>query len=222
MKAFLAATVAPTLVAQTVAPTQARTGPPAPGPVPWMQGLDHAKLEAVTTLSAEDIAETDTVFFNAEQMAAVTRVCDLLMPPLKGQPGASAAGVPGFLDFFVSESSAEVQGMYRGGAEWLNSEAMHRFQVPFARLSATQADAIVRPLLRTWMSDHYPDGEHERFINAAHQDIRMATTNSQAWADAVGEDERTSRRDMYWSPVEPDLQWKTAGLNSRSASKSRN
>jgi hypothetical protein len=218
MKAFLAATVAPSVVAQTVVPPQTRTGPPAPGPVPWMQGLDHAQLETVVTLDPEDIAQSDTVFFSPAQMATLTRFCELLMPPIASRPGAGAAGVPSFLDFFVSESADEIKVFYRGGLDWLDAEAKQRFRTSFAATNATQADQIIRPLLRTWMTDHYPTEPHEKFVNAAHQDIRLATINSQAWAAVVAEDERASRRDMYWLPVEPDLK-RTPAMVARASTK---
>ena len=220
MKAFLAATVTHSVFGQAVVPTQTRTGPPAPGPVPWMQGLDHAHLGDVATVSADDVAQLDAVFFTPQQMATLSRLSDLMMPVIKDRPGAKAAGASGFLDFFVSESSDEIQGFYRGGLDWLESESQHRFHAAFAGLTAEQADQIVRPLLRTWMTDHYPDGAHEKFINAVHHDIRMATMNSQAWSAAVAEDEQASRRDLYWSPVEPDLQRNKANVAARGRQKS--
>lgn len=212
MKAFLAATVTHSVLGQAIIPAQAKQGPPAPGPVPWMQGLDHAKLETVETVDPSALAETETVFFNQQEMATLTRLCDLMMPPLRKHPGASAAEVPGFLDFFVSESAGDVQSFYRSGLDWLEGSSKQRLQRSFAQTDTVQADSLLRPYLRTWMSDHYPDDEHERFINAVHHDIRMATLNSQAWAAAVAEDEQAPRKDIYWSPIEPDLQRKPSIL----------
>src|ERR1700712_546598 len=104
MKAVMAATVAPSaiLAQQTTAPTPMHEGPPAPGPVPWMQGLDSTKMESIPTLNLEDVAKSDLGFFRADQMAALSRLSDLLVPPMNGRPGAKEAGVPEFLDFYVS------------------------------------------------------------------------------------------------------------------------
>jgi hypothetical protein len=217
MRAVVAVTVAPsTVVAQTIAPTAAHQARPAPGPVPWMQGLDKARLESVATLSPEEIAQDDLGFFHPEQMAALTRLGDLLVPPLNGNPGAKEARTPEFLDFFVGESPDEIKQMYQGGLDRLNSDAKQRFNSSFAKLNDAQADSLLRPLLRTWMQDHYPTGSQERFINAAHHDIRMATTNSPAWAEAA---ERRGKpapgEGMYWSPVEPDVYWEESRLVRR-------
>jgi hypothetical protein len=70
---------------------------------------------------------------------------------------------------------------------------------------------VVKPWLRTWMTDHPPTEQHADFINIAHEDIRVATMNSQAWDDAgaaAGQDWVTGG--LYWSPIEPDL----AGLGA--------
>ncbi len=206
MRTVLAATVTPSaILAQTVAPTPVHEGPPAPGPVPWMQGLDSTKPQMVATLSLEDVAQADLGFFNLNQIAALARLSDLLLPPMKGHPGAKEAGVPEFLDFYISESSDEIKALYRGGLDQLDSDSKQQFALPFSELSASQADSLILPRLRTWMTDHYPDGSRERFINAAHHDIRLATINSPAWAEAAGKGEHTARMDLYWSPVEPDV-----------------
>ena len=222
MRAVLAATVAPSAVLaqtpagnQTPAPTPLHEGPPAPGPVPWMQGLDSTRLDHPAILSLEDFAHADLGFFNPDQMTALTRLCDLLMPPMNGNPGAKDAGVPEFLDFYVSESSNEVKSMYKAGLDTLNSRSQQQFQLPFSQVSASQADNLLRPLLSTWMPDHYPGGTQERFINAAHHDIRLATTNSQAWAEAAAKRRQAAHLEMYWSPVEPDVYGERAVLIDR-------
>ena len=75
--------------------------------------------------------------------------------------------------------------MYRSGLERLNAEAHKQFGVPFAQVNAQQADALLRPWLRTWMEDHPPAEPFARFINVAHEDIRTATMNSQLWSIAA-------------------------------------
>lgn len=206
MRAVLAATVAPSaIVAQTVA-TPMHEAPPAPGPVPWMQGLDSVKPEIVATVNPEDVAQSDLRFFNPVQMATLSRLSEILLPPLNGYPGAREAETPQFLDFFVSESAPEIKLLYQRGIDRLDSEAKQQFDLPFAQLNPTQADSLLRPWLTTWMPDHYPAASHERFISVVHHDIRTATINSQAWADAAGKTRaRGVWTDLYWSPVEPDV-----------------
>ena len=78
--------------------------------------------------------------------------------------------------------------------------------MPFARLSDVQADALLKPWLRTWMTDHPPTERHADFINIAHEDIRTATVNSKAWSDAASAAEQDwVTGGLYWSPIEPDI-----------------
>jgi hypothetical protein len=60
--------------------------------------------------------------------------------------------------------------------------------------------------MRTWMSDHPPTEQHADFINIAHDDIRTATINSQAWNNvpSAGAQQATAVG-LYFSPIEPDL-----------------
>ncbi|WP_051979743.1 gluconate 2-dehydrogenase subunit 3 family protein [Edaphobacter aggregans] len=178
--------------------------PPPPAPVPWTVGLTPA-TPVPTVQVAEAVAEGELRFFTPVQMATLTRLSDVLMPPIGSKPGAVSAGVPAFLDFLVGESPADRKQMYQGGLDWLDAEAKKRYSQPFAKLDAVQADALLKPWLRTWMSDHPPLEKHADFINVAHTDIRAATVNSKPWNDAPAEgaQERTQVA-LYWYPIEPD------------------
>src|SRR6185437_10737736 len=74
---------------------------PAPGPVPWMRGLLDAKPLPMTPLVPDAVAHTQTRFFTRQQFATLRQLCEVLMPPLKGAPGAIDAGTPEFLDFLI-------------------------------------------------------------------------------------------------------------------------
>ncbi len=80
-----------------------------------------------------------------------------------------------------------------------------KFGKAFAELSAKQADGIVRPALRPWMTDNPPLEAFPRFIALAHQDIRTATMNSEAWSlAAVASGERAPGVGLYWRAIDPD------------------
>jgi hypothetical protein len=186
--------------------------PPPPAPVPWTLGL-NPKTPLPMTEVADGIAEIDASFLTPAQLATFTRLCDLLLPPVAGKPGAVQAGTPMFLDSLIGSSPETRKKLYRDGLDWLNAEAKAEYKMTFAQLNATQAGALVKPWLRTWMTDHPPTEPHADFINIAHEDIRTATMNSKAWDDAgaaAGEDWVTGG--LYWSPIEPDM----AGLGSTS------
>jgi Gluconate 2-dehydrogenase subunit 3 len=190
----------------------ANPAPPPPAPVPWTLGL-NPKTPLPVTEAADGIAETEASFFTSTQLATFTRLCDLLLPPLDSKPGALQAGTPMFLDFLIGSSPMPRKKVYSGGLDWLDAASKTKYKLPFAQLNATQADALVKPRLRTWMTDHPPTEQHADFINIAHEDIRVATMNSKAWDDAgvaAGQDWVTSG--LYWSPIEPDM----AGLGTTS------
>ncbi|NDJ13248.1 MAG: gluconate 2-dehydrogenase subunit 3 family protein [Acidobacteriia bacterium] len=195
MQAIAAAPAVPALVTPALVTQQnmqAQTAPARPaGP------LASGKRDAV----GEPVAR----FFSATQLAALHRLCELLMPPMGGNPGAIEAGVPEFLDFHVGQSPADRQQMYRSGLELLNSRSAAKFGKAFAALDATQADAIIRPLLVLvpWQFE-LPKEPGARFMAAAHDDIRVATRNSREWTQAaIAAGRRPVGAQLYFFPVDP-------------------
>ena len=227
----MAASVAATTVANAALGQQApatpaanTTVPPlappmAPGPVPWMRGLLEVK-PLPSELVADAVAQTHASFFKDQQMATLKRLCEVLQPPYDTYPGAADAGAPEFLDFLIGVSPADRQQIYTGGLDRLEAESRHQFNISFASVDAKQADQLIRPWLRTWMSDHPPTEPYEHFINVAHTDIRTATINSQAWHDSVEKaGNEKSAVDLYWYPVDPDLRRESHGTEMKSSAR---
>ncbi len=201
VRAMVSAMAAPRmLLGQAANPT-----PPPPAPVPWTLGLNSA-TPIPTTEVLDAVAEAQMHFFTPAQIATLGRLSDVFVPPIGDKPGALAAETPAFLDFLIGSSLPDRKLMYQGGLDWLDTEAKRQFSVPFAQLETAQADRILQPWLRTWMSDHPPTTSHADFINIAHEDIRRATINSKAWSEAPASraDEKTPSG-LYWYPIEPDL-----------------
>jgi hypothetical protein len=211
VKAIVAtsATAKTLLGQQTAAPVAPSTPPPvptAPGPLPWMRGLLEAKPLPMIPLVPDAVAQTHAHFFTDQQMATLHRLSEILMPPLNKYPGAIDAGTPEFLDFLIGVSPSDRQQMYRSGLDRLDAEARQHFGTAFASVNKQQADQLLRPWLRTWMTDHPPTEPYAYFINIAHSDIRTATINSQSWSEvATASGKRTPDVGLYWFPVEPDL-----------------
>lgn len=192
--------------AAQVAPSAPPPVPVAPGPVPWMRGLAQINRVPVASIVPDAVAQTNAHFFSDPQMVTLRRLCQILMPPFQGYPGAVEAETPEFLDFLIGASPADRQQTYQSGLDRLNHEAQQRFGLAFVDVTPEQADQLIRPWLRTWMSDHPPTDPYAHFMNTAHSDIRTATINSQAWADAAkAAGERTPDMGIYWFPVEPDI-----------------
>lgn len=201
VQAMIAFGLAPKLIAQQAA----NPAPPPPAPVPWTLGL-NPKTPLPHTQVADTLAASDATFFSPEQMSALTRLSDLMMPSLAGKPGALLAETPAFLDFLIGNSPASRKQLYAGGLNWLNDQSKRKYGVPFAKVDSTQADALIKPWLRTWMTDHPPTEPHANFINVAHADIRTATMNSKAWIATFGQaDQDWVTNGLYWSPIEPDV-----------------
>ena len=208
VKAIVAvtATAKTALGQQSVAPLAPSPAPPAPGPVPWMRGLMEVKPLPIAPLVPDAVAQTNANFFNPQQFATLRRLSEILLPPLKGYPGATAAGAPEFLDFLIGVSPVDRQQMYQSGLDRLDAEAKQRFGVAFAAVDKAQADQLLRPWMKTWMTDHPPTEPYAHFINIAHSDIRTATINSQAWSEAAATaGQKEQNMGLYWFPVDPDI-----------------
>ncbi len=165
--------------------------PALPAPVPWTLGLNPRTPLPQTTV-ADAVAETTPSYFSSTEMATLTRLSDVFMP--KGeQPGALDAETPAFLDFLIGHSPAVRGSLYRNGLKWLDTQAKLKSKKPFAKVSDIEAGQILKPWLRTWMTDHPPMDKHADFINIAHADIRTATTNSRQWLDSLDERRRDQR-----------------------------
>ncbi len=202
IRGILSVGVAPKVL---LAQQTAKPVPPPPAPVPWTLGL-NPKTPLPHTVPPDEVTQSNKSFFTAVQMATLVRLSDVLVPPVGELPGAAQAGTPAFLDFLIGTSTAVRQKVYTGGLDWLESESQKKFKTGFAKLDAAQADAMLKPWLRTWMSDHPPTEPHADFINIAHDEIRTATVNSKAWSEAQKKDsEEWTEAGLYWTPIEADV-----------------
>ena len=61
-------------------------------------------------------------------MATLTRLSDVLMPPLGDKPGAIQAQTPMFLDFLIGSSPEERKKVYSKGLDWLDAESKKKIQ----------------------------------------------------------------------------------------------
>jgi hypothetical protein len=206
VRTLLAAPAAPALAQQAAQPAAA-PAPAAAPPARTMFGVHEVANLALTP--ADLAADTARTFFNAEQFAALEKLAQLFVPPLKGKPGALDAHAPEFLDFLLRVSPAERQQLYTNGLDGLNAQARQQFHRAFSELDGKQADAIVRPLVaaRAWDLE-YPSDPLKRFIAEVHDDLRTATRNSREWAAAAESSGRRARgfsrsAGFYWKPIDP-------------------
>jgi len=191
IQALAATPAAPALLAQApLAPSAAKTVPSPSNDAPLVYAAPDAAAESVLH------------FFTAQQFAALRKLSDLLNPPMNGVPGALEAKAPEFLDFLLSQSSAERQQLYRNGLDGLNAQARRRFTRPFAEVEASQAGMLLAPLRERWTYDA-PSDPVAAMLRAAKDDVRRASLNSREWnlAAAAGR-ARGGGAGLYWLPID--------------------
>jgi hypothetical protein len=174
---------------------------PLPAPTPWTQGL-NPQTHIPRVVVADAVADGELKFFTGAQMATLKRLSEMLVPAVGDKPGAIEAEAPAFFDFFIGKSPDSRKTFYTGGLNWIDAESVKMHKVPFAKLNDEQADALLKPWLRTWMSDHPPTEPHADFINIVHDELRTATVNSAAWSIASA---GKGPGGLYWYAIEPDL-----------------
>ncbi len=153
-------------------------------PLPAQQKPAAADAPKLPTLTVDAVGETVNRFFTPVQFASLRRLSELLFPAPAGMPGTAETKTAEFLDFLIGISPADRKKLYRTGLDGLNLAARKKYAKDFSATDATQADAIVRPLLVAWTYEP-PADPMIRFLCEAHDDIRKATMNSTEWAEAA-------------------------------------
>lgn len=187
-----------------LAQQSSNAAPALPAPVPWTLGL-NPRTPLPHTTSPDEAGQTVASFFTAARMATLQRLADVMVPRTERFPGALDAKTPEFLDFLIGHSPAVRGSLYNSGLDWLDTQAHLKYHKPFVQLDEVKVDNLVKPWLRTWMTDHPPTEPHADFVNIAHADIRTATVNSQEWFDAMDSARQENTMQLYWSPIEPDI-----------------
>src|SRR3954469_17365072 len=129
---------------------QALIGAPALTVLPLPAQTSQSEIPKLATATADAVGDALPRYFAAPQFAALRKLGDLLIPAAPGRASAAEAKAAEFLDFLISQSPVERQGLYRNGLDRLQSEASRRHSTAFEALSAQQADAILAPLHAAW------------------------------------------------------------------------
>jgi hypothetical protein len=207
---LVAPAVPAALAGQQTTTTTPKEQPTRQPNTPAVQNPQQPKAIGQLKLTQVDLtAETTPHFFTEEQFATLQALGKVMMPPLKGNPGALDAHSPEFLDFLISVSPADRQTLYCKGLDGLNAQSKDKFHKTFSELSASEADAVLRPLLvvRTWPED-FPSDPLKNFVAQVHDDLRTATVNSREWAEVASKTPHRFTRGrrgsgLYWAPIDP-------------------
>ena len=83
-------------------------------------------------------------FFSTREYETVSRLADLIIPPTD-TPGASAAGVPEYVDYVVANNQ-EHQEPVREGLVWLDAQAKDKHGRRFVELAEELQIEMLKPL----------------------------------------------------------------------------
>lgn len=162
-------------------------------------GMEYPKFD---TSSAEQAGTPVARFFSAQQLSALKRLSDLMMPRTASTPGAIDAQVPEFLDFWIGKSPAAQQKIYTLGLDSLNKQASAKHKKPFADLDDATAAALIAPAIKQPWNYVPPADPLAHFLQEAKRDIRSATANSREFSTVASSGRRQGGMGQYWYPLD--------------------
>ncbi len=98
-------------------------------------GRTPEEKELIEELNAEQ-------FLNAHELATITVLCNLILPPVEGHGGIVEAEVPEFIEF-MAKDIPEMQTLLRGGLMWLDHKSNTEYQLEFKSASEDQQKEIL-------------------------------------------------------------------------------
>ena len=98
-------------------------------------GRTPEEKELIEKLNAEQ-------FLNEHELATVTMLCNLILPPLEPYGGIVEAEVPEFIEF-MSKDIPEMQVLLRGGLMWLDHKSNTEYELEFKSASEEQQKEIL-------------------------------------------------------------------------------
>ena len=102
----------------------------------------HRSAQAARDTAAASGGKVATRFFTPHEHDTVTLLADMIIPKDDRSGSASDAGVPGFMDYILTEYP-DGQTAIRGGLAWLDAECERRFGKDFVSVSDTQRRQVL-------------------------------------------------------------------------------
>jgi hypothetical protein len=123
----------------------------------------HPEVKMGQAMAASAAAVEGGRFFNPQQMETIATISELIIPTDEHSPGAKAAGVSGFIDLMVSESSNETKALWREGIAAVDRISEQQFSAPFHRAAQEQQISLLKAISR---NERRPSTIEERFFVA--------------------------------------------------------
>lgn len=102
-------------------------------------------------------------FFNADELATIAAISELIIPADENSPGANSADVPAFIDLMVSESSAGVKKIWSEGLVAIEKLSQKRFSTSFINATAEQQVTLLKKISK---NEYNARSDEERFFVA--------------------------------------------------------
>lgn len=146
-------------------------------------------------------------FFTAHEYATVTLLAETIIPKDERSGGATAAGVPEFIDFMMVDQPARQVPM-RGGLAWLDQECNERFNRTFAAATAAERAQILDEI--SGLEPARPDQSHGLAFFRSFRDL----TATGFWTSEMGINDLQFMGNVFvkdWNGC-PDAALKKLGL----------
>lgn len=114
-------------------------------------------LEASTQARRAGTAAFTPKFFTAHEYETVRVLVDYIIPKDARSGSATDAGVPQFMDFFMTDNPGRQNAM-RGGLSWLDLECHRRFQLDFTASTDAQRRQVLDDI--SWPRRVKPEVSH--------------------------------------------------------------
>ena len=114
-------------------------------------------LEASQQARRATAAAFKPKFFTAHEYETVRILVDLIIPKDARSGSATDAGVPQFMDFFMTDNPGRQNAM-RGGLAWLDLECHRRFQLDFTACTDAQRRQVLDDI--SWPQRVKPEVSH--------------------------------------------------------------
>jgi hypothetical protein len=134
----------PRLVSRRTAIKTLGAGAGAVALLPWLSEEGLAAFADVQRAKAAPVLKV----LSPAQYATVEALTEAIIPADEHSPGAKAARVADYMDLLLSEADPPLRERWLEGLGGLDAESNKRFARPFARLDATQVDAIFADISR--------------------------------------------------------------------------
>ncbi len=111
--------------------------------------------------TAEPKATYKAKFFNADQMALIATISELIIPTDDNSPGAIAAEVPQFIDLMISESPAEAKKTWTDGLAAVDKLSQSKNSAIFNKATKDQQIALLTEISK---NEAKPQTQEEKFF----------------------------------------------------------